>query len=60
MTSAEDELTGTLEQVARDGRAKCRLCDYEVEGESFGEVLEQLAEHGEDAHEWDDRDGWSS
>lgn len=59
-TPTEDELKGTLERVAQEGRAKCRLCDHCVEGDDYGEIFEKLAEHGEDAHDWDDRDGWSA
>lgn len=58
-TPAEDEITGTLKQVAGTGEAQCRLCDHVVQGDSFGEIFEKLAEHGEEAHDWDDRTGWS-
>lgn len=58
-TPAEDELKGSLERVADEGRAQCRLCDHWVEGDSFGEIFEKLAEHGKKAHNWDDREGWS-
>lgn len=59
-TEGESEIAGTLETVAEEGEAQCRLCDHTVEGESFGEILEKLAEHGEEAHDWDDRAGWSA
>lgn len=61
-TEGEDELLGTLEQVKRTGKAPCRLCDELVDvsdAECWGDVFEALAEHGERAHEWDDRNGWS-
>ncbi|WP_254810636.1 hypothetical protein [Natronosalvus amylolyticus] len=58
-TPEEGELTGTLEKVARTGHAQCRLCDHVVNGDSFGEIFQALAEHGEEAHEWDNRTGWS-
>ncbi|QIO25474.1 hypothetical protein [Haloarcula sp. JP-L23] len=58
-TEDEAALAGTLEDVAESGEAQCRLCDHVVEGESFGEILEKLAEHGEAEHDWDDRTGWS-
>lgn len=51
---------GTLEDVADSGEAQCRFCDHTVEGDSFGEVFEKLAEHGEEEHDWDDREGWSA
>lgn len=57
-TDGEDEITGTLERVAEEGRAQCRFCDHWVEGDSYGEIFEKLAEHGEEAHEWDES-GWS-
>lgn len=56
-TPEEDEIVGTMEQVAREGRAQCRLCDHWVGGDDFGEIFEKLAEHGEEVHEWDE--GWS-
>lgn len=59
-TPAEDELIGTLERVAAEGRAQCRLCDHWVEGGDFGKIFERLAEHGEEAHDWDGQDGWSA
>jgi len=59
-TPEEDELIGTVENVARTGKAQCRLCDHVVEGDDYGEIFEKLAEHGEEAHEWDDRSGWSA
>jgi hypothetical protein len=60
-TEGEAELMSTLERVAREGRAQCRLCDHWVEGEHFGEIFEKLAEHGEEAHDWGGpRDGWST
>lgn len=59
-TEAEDELLGTLERVVRTGEAQCRLCDHTVEGDDWGEILTNLAEHGEEAHDWDDREGWSA
>lgn len=59
-TEGEAELMGTLERVAREGRAQCRLCDHWVEGDDFGEIFDALAEHGEEAHDWGGpRDGWS-
>jgi len=61
-TEGEDELLGTLEEIERTGKAPCRLCDELVEvseAESWGDVFEALAEHGEEAHEWNDREGWS-
>ncbi|WP_139327071.1 hypothetical protein [Natronorubrum daqingense] len=58
-TPEEDEIAGTLEEVASSGTAQCRLCDHTVEGDSFGDIFEQLAEHGERAHNWDDQTGWS-
>lgn len=54
-----DTLAETLRDIAETGEAQCRFCDHVVEADSPGEVLEKLAEHGEDAHEWDDRTGWS-
>lgn len=51
-TPEESEITGTLERVAETGVAQCRLCDHTVEGDDFGEIFEKLAEHGEEAHEW--------
>lgn len=45
-----DMMVDTLRQVARDNRARCRLCDVEVEGEDMGEILEQLGLHGEMRH----------
>ncbi len=59
-TEGEDELIGTLEEVAETGEAQCRLCDHTVEGDDYGEIFEKLAEHGEEAHDWDDRSGWSA
>lgn len=59
-TPGEDELKATLERVAKEGRAQCRLCDHWVEGDDFGEIFERLAEHGEEAHGWDDGEGWSA
>lgn len=58
-TETESELMGTLERVAETGVAQCRLCDHTVEGDSFGEIFDKLAEHGEEAHDWDARSGWS-
>lgn len=58
-TETEAEISGTLERVSREGRAQCRFCDHEVTGDSFGEIFEKLAEHGEAAHNWDDTSGWS-
>lgn len=59
-TPEEDEMMGTLEGAASSGEAQCRLCDHVVEGDNFGEIFEKLAEHGEEAHNWDDRAGWSA
>lgn len=59
-TPAEDELKGTLERVAEEGRAQCRLCDEWVEGDDVGGIFEALAEHGEEEHDWDDGEGWSA
>ena len=59
-TPEEDELIGSLERVAEEGRAQCRLCDEWVEGDDFGEIFEALAEHGEEAHNWNDGQGWSA
>lgn len=59
-TPTEDELMGTFEPVAGDGWAQCRLCEQWVEGDSFGEIFEKLAEHGEEEHDWNSRDGWSA
>lgn len=58
-TEGEDELKGTLEKVAKTGEAKCRLCEHTVTGDNFGEIFEKLARHGEEKHEWDDKNGWS-
>lgn len=59
-TPAEDEIIGGVEEVARTGKAQCRLCDHWVEGDDFGEIFEALTEHGEDEHEWGGpREGWS-
>lgn len=58
-TPGEDELIGTLEGVAETGTAQCRLCPHVVEGDSFGEIFEKLAEHGEEEHNWNEREGWS-
>lgn len=62
-TPAEDELSGTLEQVQGSGIAPCRLCDAEIDvsdAESWGDVLEALRDHGEEAHDWDEGTGWSA
>lgn len=58
-TEDESEVAGTLERVAETGVAQCRFCDETVEGDSFGEIFEKLAEHGEEAHDWDPSEGWS-
>lgn len=59
-TEGESELAGTLEDVAESGEAQCRLCDHVVEGDSFGEIFEKLAEHGEEEHDWNPQQaGWS-
>lgn len=59
-TPTESELTATLDDVSRTGEAQCRLCEHTVTGDSFGEIFEALAEHGEEAHDWDDETGWSA
>lgn len=59
-TEVESEMVGTLEQVAEDGEAECRLCGETVQGDCFGEIFEALAEHGENEHEWTDNEGWSA
>lgn len=60
-TEDETEITATLEDVAREEQAECRLCGAVVEGESFGEILEKLAEHGEEEHDWGGpNSGWSA
>lgn len=56
----EGELMGTLEDVADSGEAQCRLCNHVVKGDSFGEIFELLAEHGEEEHDWNDQEGWSA
>lgn len=58
-TEAESELSGTLKDVSESGEAQCRFCDHTVEGDGFGEIFEKLAEHGEEVHDWDAREGWS-
>lgn len=60
-TVAESELLGTLEDIKRTQEASCRLCDERIDvsdAEDWGDVFESLAEHGEESHEWDDRNGW--
>jgi len=58
-TPAESDLSSTLEEISDTGRAQCRLCDHVVEGDSYGEIFEKLAEHGEQEHEWT-ADGWDA
>ncbi|WP_157884869.1 hypothetical protein [Halorubrum aethiopicum] len=58
-TAGEAEISGTLETVANSGEGQCRFCDYVAEGDSFGEIFEDLAEHGEQEHDWDPTEGWS-
>jgi len=57
-TETESELLGTLEDVAESGTAQCRFCNHTVEGKSFGEIFEKLAEHGEKEHKYTEN-GWS-
>lgn len=60
-TEGEEELLGALEDVMRKEEAPCRLCDEVVDvsdAENWGDVFEALAEHGEEAHDWDDKAGW--
>jgi hypothetical protein len=61
-TEDVSELLGMLEDIKRTREAQCRLCGESVdvsEAENWGDVFEALAEHGEQFHEWDDRNGWS-
>lgn len=58
-TKGESEIVGSLGCVAREGKAECRLCGHVVKGDSFGEIFEGLAEHGEQNHDWSDESGWS-
>lgn len=63
-TPTEAAISGTLEEVQRTGKVRCRLCDatLDVSGaEHWGNVFEALAVHGEarDDHLWDDADGWT-
>ncbi len=55
-----DDIIGGLNRVIDDREAQCKFCDHVVEGDSWSEILERLAEHGEEEHDWTGpRDGWS-
>lgn len=61
-TEVESELLAGLENVREAEQAPCRICGRTVDvssAESWGDVFETLAEHGErrDDHRWT-RDGW--
>lgn len=56
--STESVILETLDDIEREGEAECRLCGHVVEGENLEQILDGLADHGEDAHEWDIQEGW--
>ena len=45
-----DTIITTIRQVEHDGYGTCKLCRVRFYGE-FGDVLEQLGEHGEAVHD---------
>lgn len=45
-----DTIKATFKQMCWDGGARCRLCEKWFAGNSFGEILGKLGEHGEKEH----------
>ena len=44
------DLKDTLQTVADTGSAGCKLCGFQVTGSDYGEILEKLGRHAEEAH----------
>jgi predicted HNH restriction endonuclease len=44
------DLKDTLQTIADTGGTKCRLCGFQVTGSDYGEILEELGRHAEEAH----------
>jgi hypothetical protein len=43
-------LQSGLSIIAEEHRAECKLCSFVATGDSYGEILQKLGEHGERAH----------
>ena len=43
-------IKATFRQMYWDGGARCRICEKWFAGDSFGEILGKLGEHGEKEH----------
>lgn len=46
-----EALKALIKQVHLDGGARCRLCGEWFGGEDLGEMLANLAKHGEEVHD---------
>jgi len=44
------DLKDTLQTIADTGSTECRLCGFQVTGSDYGEILEKLGKHAEEAH----------
>lgn len=46
-----DMLAYGAEEIRRRKWAECRMCGFKARGETLGEILQKLGEHGEMSHD---------